>query len=176
MRVELTCDVRPDRDGQTPADSWPLPHTRVVKVFLPLFDVELSGGPSAVVPRTHRLPEKPQEVAKFLSKGSISGAEIAGAGTISQEAMPNHLAFAVKAGTACMMDIGIWHCAFPNTSPDARRQLIIGYQDEARRGGTGAIPSAADVRRYEDEGGDLPELVAELLGDDSHKATNTPRP
>ena len=92
MRVELTCDVRPDRDGQTPADSWPLPHTRVVKVFLPLFDVELSGGPSAVVPMTHRLPEKPQEVAKFLSKGSISGAEISGAGTISQEAMPNHLA------------------------------------------------------------------------------------
>ena len=74
-----------------------------------------------------------------------------------------------------MMDIGIWHCAFPNTSVDARRQLIIGYQDETRRGGTGAIPSAADVRRYEDEGGDLPELVAELLGDDSHKATNTPR-
>ena len=147
MRVELTCDVRPDRDGQTPADSWPLPHTRVVKVFLPLFDVALSGGPSAVVPRTPRLPEKPQEVAKFLSKGSISGAEISGAGTISQEAMPNHVAFAVKAGTACMMDIGIWHCAFGNTS------AVRNPHDHCLESGLHSSKSASNDRANRMRGG-----------------------
>ena len=49
------------------------------------------------------------------------------------------------------MDISIWHSALPNTAAHARRQLIIGYQSDGRRGGTGAIPSAADVERYEAE-------------------------
>ena len=108
--------------GQT--DGWPLPHTRIVKVFLPLFDVELNTGPSAVVPLTHRLEEAPQQVATFGSAGGLQ-ADRPG---MEQAAMPNYIPFAVKAGTACMMDQCIWHTAFPNTSEHARRQLIIGYQ------------------------------------------------
>jgi hypothetical protein len=82
------------------------------------------------------------------------------------------VAFAVKAGTACIMDQGIWHTALPNTGNKARRQLIIGYQPATRRGGTGAIPSAADLQRYEAEGGQIRPDIIELLGDDAHKAIN----
>ena len=42
-----------------------------MKVFLPLFDVVLNGGPSAVVPRTHRVAESPQQVARFGSQGGL---------------------------------------------------------------------------------------------------------
>jgi hypothetical protein len=140
--------------GQT--DGWPMPHERIVKVFLPIFDVEMSGGPSAVVPYTHRLPESPQQVAQFGSAGGLH-ADKEG---MPQEAMPNYVAFAVKAGTACLMDQCIWHTAMPNTGSDARRQLIIGYQSQRRRGGTGAIPAAADVQRYEAQGGPLRAEIA----------------
>ena len=152
----------------TNTDGWPHPHERIVKVFLPLFDVRIDGGPSAVVPNTHRLPESPQQVAQFGSKGGLQ-ADKEG---MPQEAMPNYVAFAVPAGTACMMDQSIWHAALPNVSSEARRQLIIGYQPASRRGGTGAIPSARDVRRYEATGGALRAEITELLGDDAHKLVN----
>lgn len=149
-------------------DGWPHPHERIVKVFLPLFDVTVEGGPSAVVPGTHRLPETPAQVAKFGTRGGLQQDKEG----LPPEAMPNYVAFAVPAGTACMMDQCIWHAALPNTSAESRRQLIIGYQPVTRRGGTGAIPSAADVRQYEATGGALPEEITELLGDDAHKAIN----
>ena len=77
--IDVTCIT--DRDGTSPADGWPLPHMRVVKVFLPLFDVDITGGPSAVVPRTHRLQEKPQEVARFQSQGGLQ-VDTVGYGTV----------------------------------------------------------------------------------------------
>ena len=85
------------RDGPGPAPLPDSPSHRVVKVLLPIFDVEINGGPSAVVPYTHRLPENPGQVAQLQSANSsaLGGAEL------TQDAMPNHLAFAVKAGTAC---------------------------------------------------------------------------
>ena len=67
------------------------------------------------------------------------------------------------------------------------------YQSDRRRGGTGAIPSAADVERYEAEvhycvlpaffcllsycvlriqGGPLSAAITTLLGDDAHKLVN----
>ena len=145
------------RDGPGPAPLPDSPSQRVVKVFIPLFDVALSGGPSAVVPYTHRLSETPGQVTQLASAHGTGHAE-----GLTPDAMPNHLAFAVKAGTACMMDISIWHTAFPNTSESARRQLIIGYQSDRRRGGTGAIPSAVDVQRYEAEGGPLTCVPAHI--------------
>lgn len=152
----------------TNADGWPHPHERVVKVFLPLFDVTVEGGPSAVVPNTHRLRENPLQVARFGTRGGLQQDRDG----LAPEAMPNYVAFAVPAGTACMMDQGIWHAALPNTSTVPRRQLIIGYQPASRRGGTGAIPSAADCRQYEATGGPLREDITELLGDDAHKLIN----
>ena len=80
--------------GQT--DGWPLPHTRIVKVFLPLFDVELNTGPSAVVPLTHRLEEAPQQVATFGSAGGLQ-ADRPG---MEQAAMPNYIPFAVSCTTS----------------------------------------------------------------------------
>lgn len=150
------------------ADGWPHPHERIVKVFLPLFDVTMDGGPSAIVPNTHRLPETPAQVAKFGTRGGLQQDRDG----LAPEAMPNFVAFAVPAGTACIMDQCIWHAALPNTSAESRRQLIIGYQPASRRGGTGAIPSTADVRQYEATGGALPKDIMELLGDDVHKLVN----
>lgn len=150
------------------ADGWPHPHERIVKVFVPLFDVTMDGGPSAVVPNTHRLRENPGEVAKFGTRGGLQQDRDG----LPPDAMPNFVAFAVPAGTACMMDQCIWHAALPNTSSEARRQLIIGYQPASRRGGTGAIPSTADVRQYEATGGALPGEIKELFGDDAHRSVN----
>ncbi len=150
------------------ADGWPHPHERIVKVFLPLFDVTIEGGPSAVVPNTHRLPETPAQVAQFGTRGGLQQDRDG----LPPEAMPNFVAFAVPAGTACMMDQCIWHAALPNTSTEPRRQLIIGYQPASRRGGTGAIPSTANVRQYEATGGPLREDIMELLGDDAHRTAN----
>ena len=88
--------------GQT--DGWPLPHTRIVKVFLPLFDVELNTGPSAVVPLTHRLEEAPQQVATFGSAGGLQ-ADRPG---MEQAAMPNYIPFAVRRTIIA----GIWVAFF----------------------------------------------------------------
>ena len=112
------------RDGSGPYSTNGL--FRVVKVFVPLFDVEISGGPSAVVPYTHRLLETPSQVAQLAPAHARKGHNEGPEALTQDDAMPNHLDFSVKAGTACMMDISIWHCAFPNTSESARRQLIIG--------------------------------------------------
>eukprot|EP01045_Picozoa_sp_COSAG04_P013546 COSAG04_NODE_965_length_9140_cov_5.526048_11_plen_77_part_00 len=46
------------------------------------------------------------------------------------------------------------------------------HQAATKRGGTGAIPSAADIARYEREGGPLRPEIRELLGDAAHQSTN----
>ena len=65
---ELTGYSNWHRDGWN-TDDWARPRHRTVKVFVPMFDVSFETGPSAVVPFTHRLPEGPQSVGSFASRG-----------------------------------------------------------------------------------------------------------
>ena len=88
--------LHPAQPQPRPRRDHPLPHTRIVKVFLPLFDVELNTGPSAVVPLTHRLEEAPQQVATFGSAGGLQ-ADRPG---MEQAAMPNYIPFAVSCTTS----------------------------------------------------------------------------
>lgn len=80
-----------------------MPRYRTIKVFVPVFPVGLDGGPSAVVPCTHRIPESATNV-QFATKGGLDGAHSG----LDQRSMPNYVPFAVPAGTACVMDTAIW--------------------------------------------------------------------
>ena len=148
------------------------PRHREIKVFLPVFPVSFDGGPSTVVPYTHRIPEsaRDQSVAQFATRGGLTTSHDG----LDQYEMPNYVPFAVPAGTACVMDSSIWHAALPNTSSESRRQLILGYHHQNVRSGSGHIPSSADILRYEAEGGELPRHIKEVLGDELHRAGNTP--
>ena len=49
-------NVRPVVQDHPPPEGFPNPSYRNVKVFLAMWDIPPNGGPTAFVPRTHRLP------------------------------------------------------------------------------------------------------------------------
>jgi hypothetical protein len=71
---ELTGYSNWHRDGWN--TDWARPRHRTVIVFVPMFDVSFETGPSAVVPFTHWLPEGPQSVCFFASKGERAFPEV----------------------------------------------------------------------------------------------------
>jgi phytanoyl-CoA hydroxylase len=82
----------------------------MVKVFWLLTDVAPDGGPTAVVPGSHRFPlgfelPRPENPAE----------------------MPGHVRMAFPAGTAWLFNGRLYHAALPNASDDARRILIYNY-------------------------------------------------
>ena len=52
-----------------PLGAWPHAIPRNVKCMTVFFDVEEDGGPTAIVPRSHRLPEGPEQTLSPLFKG-----------------------------------------------------------------------------------------------------------
>eukprot|EP01052_Picozoa_sp_SAG31_P043775 SAG31_NODE_7406_length_1697_cov_1.508761_1_plen_389_part_10 len=77
-----------------PADGWPLPNYRLIKVFVAIFDIPPNGGATAVVPGTHRLVGQPRDI---LAAAYGGGATV---GKLSHYQMPNFVECAVDAGAA----------------------------------------------------------------------------
>ena len=109
------------RDGQRQAPQ--------LKMFLYLSDVEVDGGPLALVPGSHQLPLGPQETLRCSFRSSMTlDADL------PQSAMPNAFRFAAKAGSAVLFDLASWHTAMENVPgrPD-RRTVIIGWGPRSSR-------------------------------------------
>jgi ectoine hydroxylase-related dioxygenase (phytanoyl-CoA dioxygenase family) len=82
----------------------------MVKVFWLLTDVAPDGGPTAVLPGSHRFPMEfplPRPAAP--------------------EEMPGHVRMAFPAGTAWLFNGRTYHAALDNRSDTARRLLIYNY-------------------------------------------------
>ena len=122
-----------------PPDGWPYPRARVTKVFVFFFDVAPSGGCSAVVPRTHRLPAAAHSPVEVLAESFRSDGGDESEGALPLELMPNAVQFAVEAGTAVCFDNATWHTAMPHTGSDERRNVILAYSAWNQRSGLGAV-------------------------------------
>ncbi len=86
----------------------------MARVLLFLDDVEPEGGCLAYVPGSHRLDQMTiVNPPRFDDAGK----------------MPNHVRFAVRAGTAVVFNSYGWHARLPNNSPSGRprRTLQYGY-------------------------------------------------
>ena len=123
-----------------PCDGWPLPHYRVVKAIVYLWDVRPGGGATGLVPGSHRLPEGPrqtlygrytrgdQDVGGADDGDNSIGAPPTEGPALPHSLMPNHLECVGTAGTAVCFDTSIWHTGLPNVSRDDRRSVIVGYR------------------------------------------------
>ena len=100
-------------------DGWPNPSYRNIKVFVAIFDIPQNGGPTALVPRTHRLPGNfvpgSQAGELLLRRGYRSHNQDypPGADALPQEAMPNHVKMALPAGSAFLFDSSVWVSVLP---------------------------------------------------------------
>ena len=107
-------------------EMWPHPKHRVLNMFVHLFDCDDSGGPTAIVPGSHRLRHGPMEVLRRSFQSSLTlDAEL------PPTAMPNLLPLAGKAGTAYIFDASTWHTPMPNTSDQPRRCFRMGWRSSA---------------------------------------------
>jgi len=97
-----------------------------VKAFVLLSDVAPDGGPTALVPGTHRFDDD-WEFPKIDDPS----------------AMPGHLRMAYPAGTIFFTHGRIYHAAMPNQSNVARRVLIYSYGHTWMKPWQGYEPSAA---------------------------------
>eukprot|EP01051_Picozoa_sp_SAG22_P003015 SAG22_NODE_142_length_17922_cov_10.990406_5_plen_153_part_00 len=100
------------------------------------------------------------------SNDALEDAAAAGSGCLllPHAAMPNHVECVVRAGTALVMDTSIWHTSLPNTSPEDRRGVIIGYRSsETRAAGHACGLSEETVLRLDREG-KLPPARRMLMG------------
>ena len=87
----------------------------------------------AVCPRSHRLPEAPEQtIAESFSGGGQLDGELPLA------ALPNNVRATCRAGGALLFDTATWHTAFPCTGSAPRRTAIIGYQARRKRDGAPA--------------------------------------
>ncbi len=134
-----------------PIGAWPYVVPRTVKAIFTFFDIAENGGPTAVVPRSHRLPESPEQTVaeSFTGGGQLTG-------ELPLRAMPNNVRATCKAGSALLFDTATYHTAFPCTGSDPRRTCIIGYSVRRRSDGPPPPPP---------EGGALAELDAAGLLD-----------
>lgn len=96
-----------------------------VKAFVLLTDVRPEGGPTAVVPGTHR----------FDDDWAFPTVE-------KPEDMPGHVKMAYPAGTVFFTHGRIYHAAMPNTSDAARHVLIYSYGHTWMKPWQGYEPSA----------------------------------
>ena len=136
---------------QLPIGAWPYAVPRTVKAIFTFFDIAVDGGPTAVVPRSHRLPEAPEQT---VSESFTGGGQLAG--ELPLAAMPNNVQATCRAGSALLFNTATYHTAFPCTGSAPRRTTIIGYN--VRRHSDGPPPPLPD-------GGALAELdAAGLLG------------
>jgi ectoine hydroxylase-related dioxygenase (phytanoyl-CoA dioxygenase family) len=58
--------------------------------------------------------------------------------------MTNHVPLALPAGVIFLIDQAVWHCALPNTSGNARRNVIMGLSGEGRAIEGGALQAAVE--------------------------------
>ena len=57
--------------------------------------------------------------------------------------MTNHVPLALPAGVIFLID-QVWHCALPNTSGNARRNVIMGLSGEGSAAKGGALHAAVE--------------------------------
>ncbi len=58
--------------------------------------------------------------------------------------MTNHVPLALPAGVIFLIDQAVWHCALPNTSGNARRNVIMGLSGEGSAAKGGALHAAVE--------------------------------
>jgi ectoine hydroxylase-related dioxygenase (phytanoyl-CoA dioxygenase family) len=103
------------------------PRSRMfVKAFVLLSDVTPDGGPTALVPGTHRLDDDWQFPA-----------------VTDPRDMPGQVRMAYPAGTLYFTHGRIYHSAMPNSSATPRRVLAYGYGHSWMKPWQGYEPSAA---------------------------------
>ena len=137
----------PEEDGycswhrdRLPLGSWPHMKPRGIKAMYYFFDCAEDGGPTAVCPGSHRLPEAPEQtIAQSFSGGGQLDGEL------PLEALPNNVRAACKAGSALLFDTACWHTAFPCTGSEPRRTAIIGYSVNSRAEGKRAVVDRDDA-------------------------------
>ena len=59
-------------------------------------------------------------------------------------AMTNHVPLALPAGVIFLIDQAVWHCALPNTSDHARRNVIMGVSSEGSAMEGSALQAAVE--------------------------------
>lgn len=59
------------------------------------------------------------------------------------DSMTNHVPLELPAGVIFLIDQAVWHCALPNTSDNARRNVIMGVSSEGDAKG-GALEAAVE--------------------------------
>ena len=75
--------------------------------------------------------------------------------------MANHVPLALPAGVIFLIDQAVWHCALPNTSKNARRNVIMGLSGEGRAVEDGALKAAVEENIAE---GLLDDVQRECFG------------
>ena len=58
--------------------------------------------------------------------------------------MTNHVPLALPAGVIFLIDQAVWHCALPNTSDNARRNVILGLSGDGGATKGGALQAAVE--------------------------------
>eukprot|EP01047_Picozoa_sp_COSAG01_P055561 COSAG01_NODE_6200_length_3797_cov_318.655760_4_plen_285_part_00 len=161
-----------------PADGWPLPNYRVIKVLINLWDIAEDGGGTAIVPGSFRLPEGPrQTLAGHFSRGGQEAwfatdvhhphqcPPTKSAPELRHSQMPNHVLCApVPAGTALCFDTASWHTGMPNTSGEDRRGVILGYRSSQTASVGHACGVSDSTLRRLDARGLLPVVRRRLMG------------
>lgn len=136
-----------------------MPRMRVLNMFVLIHDTAPNGGPTALVPGSHRLRQDPIVATKRTWQSSLTlDADL------PQEAMPNHVKCYGRAGTAYIFDSACWHTPMPNTSGDPRRCFRMGWRSTLLGGNSGSSPLTEErVARLEASGRMKPAL-RQMLG------------
>jgi phytanoyl-CoA hydroxylase len=109
---------------------WHAGSTMMVRAMITLEDIAVDGGPTLVLPGTHRQPDATPipEVAR-------------------PEAMPGHVALACPAGSAYFFHGNLVHSPGTNRGTATRRVLLFNYGHKWMKMWSGHEPSAALAAR-----------------------------